>query len=59
MFNLLREHFGVEPKGTARAFKEPYPDFYDTIPRPRGFSAPDFIKFTGDDGRTTFNFTCS
>ena len=51
--NVLREQFGVEPKGRARAYQKLYPDFYDNIQYPRGFRAPEFIKFTGNDGRTT------
>lgn len=51
--NVLREQFGVEPKGRAHAYQKPYPDFYDNVQYPRGFRVPEFIKFTRDDGRTT------
>ena len=44
--NVLREQFGVEPKGRACAYQKPYPDFYDNVQYPRGFRAPEFIKFT-------------
>ena len=54
MASLLREHFGVEPKGRARVYQKPYPDYYyDTILYPRGFKVPDFVKFNGEDSRTT------
>ena len=51
--NILRE-FGLEPKGRARAYQKPYPDHFDLTPYPRGFRIPDFVKFTGEDGRSTF-----
>jgi hypothetical protein len=53
MTNILREHFGVALKGKSRVYQKPYPDYYDTIPYPRGFKVPDFVKFNGEDGRTT------
>jgi hypothetical protein len=49
----LRE-FGFTPKGHARVYQKPYPEYFDTIPYPRGFRVPDFTKFTGDDARTTY-----
>jgi hypothetical protein len=50
---ILRE-FGLEPKGRARAYQKPYPDYFDLTPYPRGFRIPDFVKFTGEDGKSTF-----
>jgi hypothetical protein len=32
----LRE-FGLVPKGRAKTYQKPYPEFFDTIPYPRGF----------------------
>jgi hypothetical protein len=51
--SILRE-FGLEPKGRARAYQKPYPEYFDLTPYPRGFRIPDFVKFTGEDGRSTF-----
>jgi hypothetical protein len=48
----LRE-FGFSPKGRARAYQKPYAYYFDTIPYPRGFRVLDFLKFTGDDARST------
>lgn len=53
LVGVFRETFDVEPKSRARTYRKPYPDFYDTVPYPRGFRVPDFIKFTRDAGRTT------
>ena len=51
--SILRE-FGLEPKCKARAHQKPSPDYFDLTPYPHGFRIPDFVKFTGEDGRTTF-----
>jgi hypothetical protein len=49
----LRE-FGFTPKGQARSYQKPYPEYFDTIPYPRGFWVPDLAKFTGDDAKTMY-----
>jgi hypothetical protein len=49
----LRE-FGLEPKGRARTYHKPYPEFFNTVPYPRGFRVPDLVKFTGEDSKTTY-----
>jgi hypothetical protein len=49
----LRE-FGFTPKGWARSYQKPYPEYFDTIPFPRGFWVPDLAKFTGDDAKATY-----
>jgi hypothetical protein len=46
--------FGFMPKGGARAYQKPYPEFYDTIPYPWGFRVLDLAKFTEDDAKTTY-----
>jgi hypothetical protein len=46
LVTILRESFGIEIKG-------PYPDYYDQLPYPRCYRAPEFAKFSGDDGKTT------
>ena len=52
--SLLMENFGVEPKGRACVYQKPYPNYYyDTISYPRGFMFSDFVKFNGEDSRTT------
>jgi hypothetical protein len=40
----LRE-LGFMPKGRARAYHKPYAEYFDTVPYPRAFWVPDFIKF--------------
>jgi hypothetical protein len=49
----LRE-FGFTPKGQARSYQKPYPEYFDLIPYPRGFRLPDQAKFMGDDIKTMY-----
>jgi hypothetical protein len=46
--------FRFTPKGHTRSYQKPYPEYYDTIPYPRGFWVPDLAKFMGDDAKTTY-----
>jgi hypothetical protein len=49
----LRE-FGFNPKGHAKAYQKPYPEYFDTIPYPQGFRVPDFAKFNEYDTKNTY-----
>jgi hypothetical protein len=42
------------PRGRARSYQKPYPEYFDTIPYPWGFWVPDLAKFMGDDAKTTY-----
>jgi hypothetical protein len=33
---ILRGSFGIEPKGRGCVYQNPYPDYYDQLPYPRG-----------------------
>jgi len=35
-------------------YQRPYPDAFDLVPYPTGWYVPDFIKFSGDDNRSTW-----
>jgi hypothetical protein len=50
---ILRESFGIEPKGRGRIYQKSYPDYYDQLPYLRGYRVPEFDKFSGEDGKTT------
>jgi hypothetical protein len=52
--NILRESFGIEPKGRERVYQKPCPDYYDQFPYPRGYRVSEFSKFSENDGKTTF-----
>jgi hypothetical protein len=50
---ILQESLGIEPKVWWRVYQKPYPDYYDQLPYPRGYRAPEFSKFSGEDGNIT------
>jgi hypothetical protein len=50
---ILRVSIGIEPKGRGRVYQKPYLDYYDQLPYPRGYRVPEFLKFSGEDGKTT------
>jgi hypothetical protein len=45
---------GFSPKGHASVYQKPYLEYFDTIPYPRCFRVLDFVKFTRDHARTTY-----
>jgi hypothetical protein len=49
----LRE-FGFTLEGWVRSYQKPHPEYFDTIPYPRGFRVPDLAKFMGHDAKTTY-----
>jgi hypothetical protein len=49
----MRE-LGFAARGCAKSYRKPYPKFFDSVPYPRGFRVPHFVKFTGEDSRTTY-----
>src|SRR6185503_1988908 len=53
VIKIFRQTFGINPKGRCRSYKRPYPDEYELVAYPQGFKIPEFVKFTGDDSRTT------
>jgi hypothetical protein len=53
---ILRESFGIEPKGRGRVYQKLYLDYYDQLPYARGYRVPKFSKFSGDDGKTILEY---
>ena len=51
---MFKETFGVEFKDKTLVCQKPYPESFDSIPYPQNFRVPEFIKFTGEDSRTTW-----
>jgi hypothetical protein len=50
---ILRESFGIEPKGRGRVYQKSYLNYYDQLHYPRGYRIPEFSMFSGDDCKTT------
>ena len=40
--------------GRSRLYQRPYADAFDLVPYPTSWRVPDFIKFSGDDNRSTW-----
>jgi len=53
--NLLRESFGVDVRSKTRTYQKPYPTSFDLVAYPAGFRLPEFVKFSGEDTRSTFD----
>jgi hypothetical protein len=50
----MRETFGVELSNKYHVYQKPYPSHFDLVPYPVGWRTPDFVKFNGEDNRTTW-----
>ena len=53
VIKIFRQTFGIESKVKCRSYQRPYPDNYDYVAYPELFKILEFVKFTGDDSRTT------
>ena len=52
--NLLRESFGVDVRSKTRTYQKPYPTSFDSVAYLASFRLPEFVKFSGEDTRSTF-----
>jgi hypothetical protein len=50
----MRETFGVELSNKSCVYQKSYPSHFDLVPYPMGWHTPDFVKFNGEDNRTTW-----
>jgi hypothetical protein len=50
---MLKENLGVDVRGKTRTYQKLYPIYFDSVQYP-GFRLPDFIKFNGEDKKSTF-----
>ena len=51
--DMFKEKLGFVA-GRSRLHRRPYVDAFDLIPYPTGWRVPDFVKFSGDDNRSTW-----
>ena len=50
---MLKAKLGID-LGSSRLYQKPYPLEFDFVSYPTGWCIPEFIKFNGDDSRTTW-----
>ena len=54
MANLLREKIVVDVRGKTRAYQKLYPTSFDSVSYSAGFKLLEFVKFSGEDSKSTF-----
>ena len=50
----FRETIGIDLQSRAKIYQKPYPAYFDSVGYPTGWRLPEFMKFNGDDNRTTW-----
>ena len=50
---MLKNQFGLKPKGLTFSYKRPYPKWYDLVALPTNYRLLEFAKFTGQDSTST------
>ena len=53
VIKIFRQTFGIDLKRRCRSYKKTYPEEYEHVAYPQGFKISEFVKFTGNDSRTT------
>ena len=48
----MKTKFGVDI-GNSTLYQKPYPAEFDLVSFPAGWCVPDFVKFSGDDNKST------
>ena len=54
MTELFRDKFGVSVARVGQSYQKPYNHWFDTVPYPQGARIPEFSKFSGENGRSTY-----
>ena len=47
MTKMMKNQFGLKPKGQTFSYKHPYPEWYDLVALPINYRLLEFAKFTG------------
>ena len=50
---VLKTKHGID-LGSSHLYQKPYPPEFDFVSYPAGWRIPEFVKFNGDDSRTTW-----
>ncbi|EEC68057.1 hypothetical protein OsI_35901 [Oryza sativa Indica Group] len=51
--NIIRTKLGID-MSSSRLYQKPYPPEFDLVTYPNGWRVPEFVKFNGEDNRTTW-----
>ena len=51
--SIFKSKFDLK-MGRSQLYQRPYVDAFDLIPYPASWRVPDFVKFSGDDNRSTW-----
>jgi hypothetical protein len=50
----MKDDYGIEVKNKNRSYRKSYPSSFDSVSYPIGWRCPEFVKFNGDDSKTTW-----
>ena len=50
---MMKNQFGLKPKGQTFSYRRPYLEWYDLVTLPANYRLPEFAKFTGQDSTST------
>ena len=50
---MLKNQFGLKPKGQTFSYKQPYLEWYDLVDLPMNYMLLEFAKFTSQDSTST------
>ena len=53
---MMRNQFGLKPKGLTFSYKRPYLEWYDLVALPTNYRLLEFTKFTGQDSTSTIEY---
>jgi len=51
---MIKENLGLDVRGKTQSYQKPYPMSFDMVNYLAGFRLPEFVKFSGDDSKSTF-----
>ena len=50
---MMKNQFGLKPKGHTFSYKHPYPEWYDLVALPTNYRLSEFAKFIDQDSTST------
>ena len=53
---MMKNQFGLKPKGLTFSYKRPYPEWYDLVALSINYRLPEFAKFTSQDSTSTIEY---